>query len=55
LLLQLLQHPKGIPSTTYKGFEFKFNDPIPLIKTFESSPGAPLFETIETPCYFSSY
>ena len=43
---------KGTPSTTYKGFEFKFNDPIPLIKTFESSPGAPLFETIETPATF---
>ena len=43
---------KGTPSTTYKGFEFKFNDPIPLIKTFESSPGAPLFETIDTPATF---
>ena len=28
---------KGIPSTTYKGLEFKFKEPIPLIRTLESS------------------
>ena len=43
---------KGIPSTTYNGLEFKFKEPIPLIRTLESSPGAPLFETIETPATF---
>ena len=42
----------GIPSTTYKGLEFKFNEPIPLIKTFDPSPGAPLLVTIETPATF---
>ena len=43
---------KGIPSTTYNGLELRFKDPIPLIRTLESSPGAPLFETIETPATF---
>ena len=42
----------GIPSTTYNGFELRFNDPIPRINTLAPSPGAPLLETIETPATF---
>ena len=39
----------GTPSTTYKGLEFRFKEPIPLIKTLEPAPGAPSLETIDTP------
>ena len=39
----------GIPSTTYNGLEFRFNDPVPLILIFEPSPGAPPLEVTVTP------
>ena len=42
----------GIPSTTYKGFEFRFKEPVPLILIFEPSPGAPPFVVTVTPEIF---